>query len=87
VKLGKRDSDRLDGETPNDHVEKSVNGLWYIPQLATNTTERRFLAARGAMGHFQQGLLGLVGNAIYRFHMDYRKVNRLNERQEHESHF
>ena len=39
------------------------------------------------MGHFQQGLLGLVGNAIYRFHMDYRKVNRLNERQEHESHF
>lgn len=31
--------------------------------------------------------LGLVGNAIYRFHMDYRKVNRLNERQEHESHF
>jgi len=31
--------------------------------------------------------LGLIGNAIRRFHMDYRKVNRLDEREEHESHF
>jgi hypothetical protein len=29
--------------------------------------------------------LGLAGNAIYRFHMDYRKVNRLDEREEHEN--
>ena len=29
--------------------------------------------------------LGLAGNAIYRFHMDYRKVNRLDKREEHEN--
>ena len=26
--------------------------------------------------------LGLAGNAIYRFHMDYRRVNRLDKREE-----
>jgi hypothetical protein len=27
----------------------------------------------------------LVGNAVYRYHMDYRKVNRLDEREKFEN--
>jgi len=29
--------------------------------------------------------IGLAGNAVYRFHMDYRKVNRLDEREDFEN--
>jgi hypothetical protein len=29
--------------------------------------------------------IGLVGNAVHRFHLDYRKVNRLDEREEFEN--
>lgn len=29
--------------------------------------------------------IGLVGNAIHHFHLDYRKANRLDEQEESES--
>jgi hypothetical protein len=30
-------------------------------------------------------VIGLVGNTVHRFHLDYRKVNRLDEREDFEN--